>query len=205
MELKIHGTGTSKIIGDDSIFGMQPNEDVVHQAVLAELSNRHQGTHASKSRGMVRGGGRKPFRQKGRGAARVGTIRSPLWKGGGVVFGPKPHSYKKSINRKMRQLARKSVLSSKASGGAIFVVDEFKFNNPKTSQFNQLVKDLKLTGKRITVLPAIVDENLFLSVRNLRNITLLKVDHASTYDLIDNDILLFDKAGIMLLNEQLKN
>ena len=98
MELKIHGTGTSKIIGDDSIFGMQPNEDVVHQAVLAELSNRHQGTHASKSRGMVRGGGRKPFRQKGRGAARVGTIRSPLWKGGGVVFGPKPHSYKKSIN-----------------------------------------------------------------------------------------------------------
>ena len=205
MELKIHGTGTSKIIGDDSIFGMQANEDVVHQAVLAELSNRHQGTHASKSRGMVRGGGRKPFRQKGRGAARVGTIRSPLWKGGGVVFGPKPHSYKKSINRKMRQLARKSVLSSKASEGAIFVVDEFKFNNPKTSQFNQLVKDLKLTGKRITVLPAIVDENLFLSVRNLRNITLLKVDHASTYDLIDNDILLFDKAGIMLLNEQLKN
>ena len=205
MELKIHGTGTSKIIGDDSIFGMQPNEVVVHQAVLAELSNRHQGTHASKSRGMVRGGGRKPFRQKGRGVARAGTIRSPLWKGGGVVFGPKPHSYKKSINRKMSQLARKSVLSSKASEGAIFVVDEFKFNNPKTSQFNQLVKDLKLTGKRITVLPAIVDENLFLSVRNLKNITLIKVDHASTYDLIDNDILLFDKAGIMLLNEQLKN
>ena len=205
MELKIHGTGTSKIIGDDSIFGMKPNEDIVHQAVLAELSNRHQGTHASKSRGMVRGGGRKPFRQKGRGVARAGTIRSPLWKGGGVVFGPKPHSYKKSINRKMRQLARKSVLSSKASGGAIFVVDEFTFDNPKTSQFNQLVKDLKLTGKRITVLPAIVDENLFLSVRNLKNITLIKVDHASTYDLIDNDILLFDKAGIMLLNEQLKN
>ncbi|HIB51928.1 MAG TPA: 50S ribosomal protein L4 [Candidatus Marinimicrobia bacterium] len=205
MELKIHGTGTSKIIGDDSIFGMKPNEDIVHQAVLAELSNRHQGTHASKSRGMVRGGGRKPFRQKGRGAARAGTIRSPLWKGGGVVFGPKPHSYKKSINRKMRQLARKSVLSSKASEGAIFVVDEFTFDNPKTSQFNQLVKDLKLTGKRITVLPAIVDENLFLSVRNLKNITLIKVDHASTYDLIDNDILLFDKAGIMLLNEQLKN
>jgi|TARA_Y100000294_G_scaffold177845_1_gene205184 large subunit ribosomal protein L4 len=205
MELKIHGSGTSKIIGDESIFGMQPNEDVVHQAVLAELSNRHQGTHASKSRGMVRGGGRKPFRQKGRGAARAGTIRSPLWKGGGVVFGPKPHSYKKSINRKMRQLARKSVLSSKASEGAIFVVDEFKFNNPKTSQFNKLVKDLKLTGKRITVLPAIVDENLFLSVRNLKNITIIKVDHASTYDLIDNDILLFDKAGIMLLNEQLKN
>ena len=205
MELKIHGTGTSKIIGDDSIFGMKPNEDIVHQAVLAELSNRHQGTHASKSRGMVRGGGRKPFRQKGRGAARAGTIRSPLWKGGGVVFGPKPHSYKKSINRKMRQLARKSVLSSKASEGSIFVVDEFTFDNPKTSQFNQLVKDLKLTGKRITVLPAIVDENLFLSVRNLKNITLIKVDHASTYDLIDNDILLFDKAGIMLLNEQLKN
>ena len=205
MELKIHGTGKSKIIGDDSIFGMQPNEDVVHQAVLAELSNRHQGTHASKSRGMVRGGGRKPFRQKGRGVARAGTIRSPLWKGGGVVFGPKPHSYKKSINRKMRQLARKSVLSSKASEGAIYVVDEFTFDNPKTSQFNQLVKDLKLTGKRITVLPAIVDENLFLSVRNLKNITLIKVDHASTYDLIDNDILLFDKAGIMLLNEQLKN
>ena len=205
MELKIHGTGTSKIIGDDSIFGMKPNEDIVHQAVLAELSNRHQGTHASKSRGMVRGGGRKPFRQKGRGAARAGTIRSPLWKGGGTVFGPQPHTYKKLINKKMRQLARKSVLSSKASEGAIFVVDEFTFDNPKTSQFNQLVKDLKLTGKRITVLPAIVDENLFLSVRNLKNITLIKVDHASTYDLIDNDILLFDKAGIMLLNEQLKN
>ena len=204
MELKVHGTKTSKIIGDDSIFGIKPNESVVHQIVLAELSNRHQGTHASKSRGMVRGGGRKPFRQKGRGATRAGTIRSPLWKGGGTVFGPQPHTYKKLINKKMRQLARKSILSSKTLDGAIFVVNEFKFDNPKTSQFNKLVDDLKLRGKRITVLPAVVDENLFLSVRNLKNITIIKVEHASAYDLIDNDVLLFDKAGIVLLNEQLK-
>ena len=205
MELKIHGKEKSNIKCDDSIFGIKPNSSVVHQAILAELSNRHQGTHSAKSRGMVRGGGKKPFRQKGRGTARAGTIRSPLWKGGGTVFGPAPHEYKLSINKKMRQLARRSVLSSKATDGAILVVEEFNFKNPKTKKFVQLLKKLNLSDKKVTVLPAVIDDNLSLSIRNLKNVSLVKAENAGSYDLIDNDILLFDKAGILLLNEQLKN
>ena len=205
MELKIHGKEKSNIKCDDSIFGIKPNSSVVHQAILAELSNRHQGTHSAKSRGMVRGGGKNPFRQKGRGTARAGTIRSPLWKGGGTVFGPTPHEYKLSINKKMRQLARRSVQSSKATDGAILVVEEFNFKNPKTKKFVQLLKKLNLSDKKVTVLPAVIDDNLSLSIRNLKNVSLVKAENAGAYDLIDNDILLFDKAGILLLNEQLKN
>ena len=100
---------------DDTVFGIKPNESVVHQAVIAELANGRQGTHASKNRSAVRGGGKKPFAQKGRGVARAGTIRSPIWKGGGVVFGPEPHGYDTKMPKKMRRLARRSVLSDKAS------------------------------------------------------------------------------------------
>ena len=113
---------------DDSVFGIKPNESVVHQAVVAELANGRQGTHASKNRSAVRGGGKKPFKQKGRGVARAGTIRSPIWKGGGVVFGPEPHGYDTKMPKKMRRLARRSVLSSRASSGELIVVDEIAVN-----------------------------------------------------------------------------
>ena len=111
---KIDGSKGPAVKVSDAVFKVKPNESVVHQAIVTELHNQRQGTHSSKSRGMVNGGGRKPWRQKGRGVARAGTIRSPLWKGGGTVFGPEPHPYKKRMPKKMKQLARKSVLSFKA-------------------------------------------------------------------------------------------
>ena len=134
--IKPDGTNGTAIKVDNRVFKIKPNEAVVHQAVIQEMHNQRQGTHSSKSRGMVRGGGRKPWRQKGRGVARAGTIRSPLWKGGGTVFGPEPHPYKKRMPKKMKQLARKSVLSYKAGKGEIFIVDDLTQPEPKNALEN---------------------------------------------------------------------
>lgn len=201
--LKNTGAKDVKVKVDKAVFGIEPNESVVHQAVVAELSNLRQGTHAAKSRGMVTGSGKKPFRQKGRGMARAGTKKSPLWRSGGVVFPPSPHKYTKALPKKMRQLARRSVLSDKAANGKVVIIDEFKLEKPKTRHFIDLLKNLELSETKITVLPSVIDDNLELATRNIRNIYLVKAEDASTYDLLDSEILLFDKAGIKLLNEQL--
>ncbi len=200
---KFDGT-TEDILVDDSVFGITPNEAVVHQAVTIELSNQRQGTHATKSRGMVRGGGKKPWRQKGRGVARAGTIRSPLWPGGGTVFGPSPHLYKKRLNHKMKQLARKSALSDKVANGQVMVVEEVKVDTPKTAEFASLLKQWNLEGKVVTFLLAAVEPNIILASRNIPSVLVLKSTDASTYDILDNEVLVFDKAGLALLNEQLK-
>lgn len=197
------GSKGTAITVDKAVFGIEPNEVVVHQAVVSELSNKRQGTRASKSRGMVRGGGKKPWKQKGRGMARAGTIRSPLWTGGGVVFGPTPHKHLRAIPNKMKQLARKSVLSDKAAAGAIVVVKELTVDTPKTKTIVELLQSLNLSEKKVTILPAVVNDELCLSARNLKNVTVIKADHASAYDLLDNEIVLFDKAGLALLNNQL--
>ena len=201
--LKQDGTKGSSITVDDSVFGIDPNNSVVHQAVVAELANARQGTHSAKNRSRVRGGGKKPWKQKGRGVARAGTIRSPIWKGGGVVFGPEPHKYYKKISKKMRQLARRSVLSSKAKNGEIIILEDISISNPKTKDFADLLKKLNLSGKKITILVAGYTDNLFLAVRNIPNIYLVEATSASTYDLLDCESILFDKAGLSLINKQL--
>lgn len=201
--LKNTGAKDVKVKVDKAVFGIEPNESVVHQAVVAELSNLRQGTHAAKSRGMVTGSGKKPFRQKGRGMARAGTKKSPLWRSGGVVFPPSPHKYTKALPKKMRQLARRSVLSDKTANGKVVIIDEFKLEKPKTRHFIDLLKNLDLSETKVTVLPSVIDDNLEIATRNIRNIYLVKAEDASTYDLLDSEILLFDKAGIKLLNEQL--
>ena len=188
---------------DKSVFGIEPNASIVHQAVVAELSNLRQGTRAAKSRGMVAGSGKKPFRQKGRGMARAGTKKSPIWRGGGVVFPPTPHKHNKSMPKKMRQLARRSVLSDKAAAGKVFVIDEFSLEKPKTKLFIELLKTLKLEDKKVTVLPSVISEELYLATRNISNIYIVKATDASTYDILDSEVLLFDKAGVTLLNKQL--
>jgi large subunit ribosomal protein L4 len=201
--LKNSGTKGTKIKVDKTVFGIKPNETVVHQAIVAELANLRQGTHAAKSRGMVTGSGKKPFRQKGRGMARAGTKKSPLWRSGGVVFPPSPHKYTKLMPKKMRQLARRSALSDKAVNGKIFVIDEFNIEKPKTKHFIDLLKNLKLSDIKVTVLPSVIDNNLDLATRNIPNIFLVKATDVSTYDILDSEVLLFDKAGLTLLNEQL--
>lgn len=201
--LKKDGTKGTSVTVDDSVFGIKPNESVVHQAVVAELANGRQGTHASKNRSAVRGGGRKPFKQKGRGVARAGTTRSPIWKGGGVVFGPEPHGYETKMPKKMRRLARRSVLSDKASAGDLVVVEEIVVSNGKTKEFIEILKSLSLYGKKLTILVSAENEKVFLAARNIPNIYVIEATSASTYDLLDCEVLLFEKAGLALLNDSL--
>ena len=202
--LNIDGSKGSTVNLDDSVFGIEPNQHVVHQAVISELSNSRQGTHSSKNRSAVRGGGKKPWKQKGRGVARAGTIRSPLWKGGGVVFGPEPHRYTKKTTKKMRKLARKSVLSDKAKNGKLIIIDDIVLNEPKTKLLVKLFDSLKLSSSKITLLVDSEKNNLFLAARNLPNVYLVESTSASTYDLIDCDVIVAEKSGLELLNKQLK-
>ena len=205
MELQVldtKGKKSSKIKVDDSVFGVQPNKDAVYRAVLSEMANSRQGTHSSKSRGMVRGGGRKPWKQKGRGVARAGTNRSPIWRGGGTIFGPEPHKYEYNLPKKIKRLARRSVLSQKLNDQKLIILDDFDINEVKTKKICQLLQKLNIDGK-ILFLTSEINENLFLSLRNIPNIALLKAINASTYDLIDSDFILIDKKGLELLNEGL--
>ena len=201
---KEDGSKGPSINVDDSVFGIEPNNSVVHQAVVAELANGRQGTHSAKNRSEVRGGGRKPFKQKGRGVARAGSTRSPIWKGGGTVFGPEPHEYDKKISKKMRKLARRSVLSSKATNGEIIILEDITISAPKTNDFSKFLDKLNLLGKKITILVAAYSDDLFLAARNIPNIYLVEATSSSTYDLLDCESLLFDKALLSLINEQLK-
>ena len=201
--LNIDGSKSSAITLDDSVFGIEPNHHVVHQAVVSELSNSRQGTHSAKNRSMVRGGGKKPFKQKGRGVARAGTNRSPIWKGGGVVFGPEPHKYNKKTTKKMRRLARKSVLSDRVHNGKFIVIDDISLDEPKTKLLMNLFSSLKLNNSKITLLVDSEKNNLFLAARNIPNVYLVESLRASTYDLIDCDVIVAEKSGAELLNNQL--
>lgn len=206
MQFQVYNTEgdvTSKIRVHDSVFKITPNDDVIHRAIVAEMTNARQGTRSTKTRSEVRGGGRKPWRQKGRGVARAGTIRSPLWRGGGVVFGPKPHNYRHRLPKKMKQLARRSVLSQRASQKEIYVIDQISFQEPKTRFFLAVLQKLGIEEKKVTFFPSKVDRNVILSARNLPNVLVVPAEQASTYDLLDCDVLLFDKAGIKNIVAQL--
>ncbi len=197
------GEKTSRVKVDDSVFKIEPNEDVVYRAVLAEMTNSRQGTHSTKTRSEVRGGGRKPWRQKGSGKARAGTIRSPIWRGGGVVFGPKPRDYKNRLPKRMKQLARRSALSQRVKEQAVYVIDEMIIGDPKTKDFRKLLQGLGIDEKKVTVLVGEMETNLSLSARNMPNVFLIPAADASTYDLLDCEAVLFDKAGIKKLSDQL--
>jgi len=199
----ISGKVVESIKADMNIFNIEMNISVVRQAVLSELSNLRQGTHSSKNRSAVRGGGKKPWKQKGRGVARAGTIRSPLWKGGGVVFGPIPHGYSKKLPKKMSKLARKSVLTRKLSDGELIVLDSIKINSKKTSDFINFMKSIDIIDKKTLILVDSYQENLILASRNIRNVFIENVKSVSVYDLLDSEIILTDKIGIKTFSELL--
>tara|TARA_B110000438_G_scaffold294025_1_gene334755 strand:- start:238 stop:867 length:630 start_codon:yes stop_codon:yes gene_type:complete len=206
MKLNIHNLSGKKVSDfdlDKTVFGIEPNHGVVRQAILSELTNMRQGTHASKNRALVRGGGKKPFKQKGRGGARAGTIRSPLWKGGGTIFGPEPHSYNHKLSKKMSRLARRSVLSSKVLSNEIFVVEDLNLKSFKTSEFCKVLKDLNIFDKKITILVSVYDENLDMAARNLRSVYVVDAKKASSYDLIDCELLVAEKPSIDILTNLL--
>ena len=207
MKLNIHtqdGSKDSSIDVDKFVFGIEPNINVVNQAVNTELTNLRQGTRSSKNRSKVRGGGKKPFKQKGRGGARAGTIRSPLWKGGGTVFGPKPYNYSVKMPKKMSNLARRSVLSYHFKNNNIFVLSSINLEAPSTKQFKKILSDLKIEKNKVTVVYSKPNDNLILSARNLKNVFTVNVLSVSTYDIIDCDSILMEKSALENLNLSLR-
>lgn len=206
MKIEVHnnsGKVVDSIDIDNNVFDVELNPSVIRQAVLAELTNLRQGTHSTKNRSAVRGGGKKPFKQKGRGVARAGTIRSPLWKGGGVVFGPEPHGYSHKMPKKMSKLARKSVISKRIKDGEVVVLDTIDIESKKTSNFISFLKDIKVNQKKTLILVDSFQKNLVLASRNIRNVFIENARSVSVYDLLDSEIILIDKVGVKILSEVL--
>ena len=173
----------------DGVFGIEPNIPVIHQSVVAIESCARQGTHSVKNRHEVSGGGVKPYRQKGTGRARQGSIRAGQWTGGGVIFGPTPRSHAKRINNKMVKLAMRSVLSGKVADGELVLVDSLTFEKPSTKQAVALLAALGIAEKRVTVVVSDDDVNAYLSFRNLQKVNVIGVSEANTRNLIDNGAL----------------
>lgn len=187
---------------DPAVFGITPNEAVVHQVVRAQRAGARAGTASTKTRGQIRGGGAKPWRQKGTGRARAGSIRSPLWTGGGVVFGPAPRDFGQRVPRKMRKLALRSALSSKAAGTNIIIIDDFKLSEPSTKKAAETLTRLGVEGK-VSVLCAYDEEVAAKSVRNLPWARIFFSNNLSVYDVLDNDTLVITKSALTQITEML--
>lgn len=173
----------------EAVFSVEPNIPVIHQVVVCQAASRRQGTHSTKNRSAVSGGGVKPFRQKGTGRARQGTIRAPQMNGGGVVFGPTPRSHERRVNRKEVKLALRGVLSGKVKDSELVLVDEFKFDKPSTRQAKETLAKLGLADKRVTLVVNDEDVNTYLSFRNLPKVVVIGQTEANAEYLIDNDAL----------------
>lgn len=196
----IAGQETGEIELNDSVFGVDYNEAVIHQAVVRQMANERLGTHATKTRGLVRGGGKKPWKQKGTGRARVGSIRSPLWVGGGTVFGPTPRSHAKDMPRKARQLAVKSALSEKLRANELIVIDAIDFEAPKTKNVVKMLADLHSEGKALIVDGA---RNTVLSARNIPGVKAYAPSGLNIYDIVNTDKLFLTQEAVRKIEEVL--
>jgi len=195
----IDGKKVDSIELNDEIFGIEPNKEVVHMAVVQYLANQRQGTQSAKTRAEVRGGGRKPWRQKGTGRARQGSIRSPQWKGGGVVFAPKPRDYSFKLNKKVKRLALKSVLSQKVIDEKFIVLDEISFGEIKTKQMAKVMGNLNL-GKALLVMDG-ENKNVVLSARNIPNVKTAGVNSINVYDILKYDAFVVTKEAVEKMQE----
>ena len=196
----VEGKKVSSVDLKEEIFGIEPNEAVVHSVLVNFLANQRQGTQSTKTRAEVRGGGRKPWRQKGTGRARQGSIRAPQWIKGGIALGPKPRSYKYTVNKKERRLAIKSLLSSKVLENELTVVDAFNFDSIKTKQMVNALTSLKVEGKTLIVL-ADKNENVQKSARNIENVKTLQVNTINVYDLLKYKNLVLTLDTVKKLEE----
>lgn len=185
-----------------AVFEIEPNVHVMHEVVRSQRAARRQGTHGTLTRGQVRGGGKKPWRQKGTGRARQGTIRAPQWAGGGTVFGPHPRSYAFKVPAKVVKLAMRSALSAKLADGEIVVVDQLSFEKPSTKQAAEVLKNLGLEG-RVTIIVPDDEVNTFLSFRNLSKVRVIGVSELNTLDFIDNKALVLTDAALTRIEEVL--
>jgi large subunit ribosomal protein L4 len=203
---KIDGTPTGeKVELDAKIFGIEQNDHAIYMAVRSIQANKRQGTHKVKTRSEVSGGGAKPFKQKKTGRARAGSTRSPIWVGGGSIFGPKPHDYVVKLPTKVRKLARKSALSYKAAESAIRVVEDFSFETVKTKQIASVLKAFEIDKKKTLLLTKTTDQIVVKSGRNIPKLQVREADKASTFEILNNQVLLIQKSAVNVLQDSLKN
>ena len=195
----IEGKEVDKLELNDNVFGVEINEHLVHLAVVSQLANGRQGTQSAKTRSEVSGGGRKPWRQKGTGHARQGSTRSPQWTGGGVVFAPKPRDYSMKMNKREKQIAIKSALTSKVQDSKLIVVDEFKLDEIKTSKFVQILDNLK--APKALVVTKDKDEKVVLSARNIPTVKTTMTNSINVYDILKYDSLVITKDAVATIEE----
>ncbi len=195
----IEGKEVDKLELNDNVFGVEINEHLVHLAVVSQLANSRQGTQSAKTRSEVSGGGRKPWRQKGTGHARQGSTRAPQWTGGGVVFAPKPRDYSMKMNKREKQIAMKSALTSKVQDSKFVVVDEFKLDEIKTSKFVEILNNLK--APKALVVTKDKDEKVILSARNIPTVKTTMTNAINVYDILKYDTLVITKDAVAAIEE----
>lgn len=205
MELSVYnkeGKATSKKVSlANNVFGLEPNDHVIYLDVKLYLANQRQGTHKAKERGEITGSTKKIKKQKGTGTARAGSIKNPLFRGGGRVFGPKPRNYSFKLNKKLRKLARATALSYKASEDNITILEDQKFDTPKTSKYLSLLENLKVSNKKTLFVVANEERNVYLSSRNLKNSKVIDASKLNTYDILNADTLILQESAL----EKLEN
>ncbi|NPA67698.1 MAG: 50S ribosomal protein L4 [Chlorobi bacterium] len=200
--LNISGKETGKKVTlAEDIFGIEPNDHVIYLDVKQYLANKRQGTHKAKERGEVAGSTKKIKRQKGTGTARAGSIKSPVFRGGGRIFGPKPRNYGFKLNKKVKQLARKSALSYKAAENNILVLEDIDFQVPKTKQVVELKNNLKINNKKLLLVLPNENKNIYLSARNLKKVKVLTASQLNTYDVLNSETLVLTESSIDRINQ----
>lgn len=203
MQLAVYnkeGKEVGNIDLNEGIFGITPNEDSMHLSVTVQLAHKRQGTHKTKQRGEVSGGGKKPWKQKGRGTARSGSSRSPVWVGG-ATFGPQPHTYDMKIPKKVNQLARRSALSIRANEKNIVVLEDFTLEQMKTKEVLNVIKNLKLENDKTVFITTSYDKNLYFSTRNIAKANILPVDQLSCYDILNHKKIVLFKGAVEKLEQ----
>lgn len=193
-------TGRKAVLNDE-VFGIETNEHAIYLDVKQYLANHRQGTHKSKERSEVSGSTRKLHKQKGGGGSRIGDINSPVLIGGGRVFGPRPRDYRFKLNRKLKELARRSALSAKAAAGEIIVVENFTFETHKTKEYIKFAKDLKIDGKKVLLVLSSKENSVYLSVRNVPNAKLASASDLNTYVILNNNALVLTEGSVELINK----
>lgn len=203
---KISGESAGRNVNlDDSIFGIEPNDHAIYLDVKQYSANQRQGTHATLNKGLVSGSTRKLKRQKGTGTARAGSIKSPLFRGGGTMFGPEPRDYGIKLNKKLKQLARRSALSYKAKSEGIVILEDFSFEEPKTRNFLSMLKNLNLEGQKTLLVVPESDRNIWLASRNLQKSRVIIADNINTYEILNAGKLLIAEGSLEKIGSILKN
>lgn len=198
--LNINGEKVDELVLSDNVFGAEVNEHVLYEVVKNQLANKRQGTQSAKTRSEVRGGGRKPWRQKGTGRARQGSTRSPQWVGGGIVFAPKPRDYRYTLPKKVRRLAMKCALSSKVQNKEIIILDALNMEAPKTKEFTKILNNLKVEKKALVVLGE-NNKNVIKSASNIEGVTTAQVNTINVYDILKHDAFIITKDAVEKVEE----